>query len=398
MIRQAHTYFYLRKSYKAPKINCRVEVGDERKTSSIGISIAPKDWNQNTQRAKKSASNYKSINETLGVIESQVREAENTLRLRHEVITLDAITQLIENRQPTISILELFYEHNRKMREKVEVGDVAKATYKKYSRIEQQIRKFTQDVYGKDDIYVSKIDLEYIENLEHWWKTKRGLSHNTTVKYIRQFRKIILIALRRGYLQNDPMEGWNKTLNEVTPIHLSLEELRSIESKDFEGLGRLEKVRDVFVFGCYTGLAYSDLKKLDREEDFYLDAEGDLWLCQNRTKTDEPANVLILPKAREIYDKYSELDSALPVISNQKMNAYLKEIATVCKVNKSLTTHVARHTFATTITLGHGMPIESVQMMMGHRDRRSTEHYARVTNTKLVGDMKKLRKRIKFTT
>lgn len=161
-------------------------------------------------------------------------------------------------------------------------------------------------------------------------------------------------------------------------------------------MDRLDKVRDIFVFACYTGLAYSDLKKLSREEDFYKDSEGDIWILQQRTKTNEPASVLLLSKAEEIYHKYDHLgDKVLPVLSNQKMNAYLKEISTVSKVKKKLTTHVARHTFATTITLGQGLPIESVQQMLGHRDRRSTEHYARVTNYKLARDMKELRRRLR---
>ena len=394
MLRKSNVYFYLLTRNKKSTIYARISVGEEKKARSTSQKVDKEHWDQDTQRVKSSHPQSDTINETLSVIENQVREAENTLRSRHEIVTLDSILELLENEQPTISILDLFYEHNRKMKEKVEVGDVAEATYKKYARIERQVRKFSRQVYSSDDIYVSKMDLDFIENLEHWWKTKQGLSHNTTVKYMKQFRKILLIALRRGYLQNDPMEGWNKSLNEVTPVHLTLDELRRIENKDFGDVGRLEKVRDVFVFGCYTGLAYSDLKKLDREEDFYLDSEGDLWLCQNRTKTNEPANVLILPEARAIYEKYSHLDSELPVISNQKMNAYLKEIADVCEVSKRLTTHVARHTFATTITLGHGMPIESVQKMMGHSDRRSTEHYARVTNHKLTNDFKELRRRI----
>lgn len=171
--------------------------------------------------------------------------------------------------------------------------------------------------------------------------------------------------------------------------------MKRIEDYDFSDCERLEHVRDCFVFGCYTGLAYSDLESLDREQDFYRDKEGEIWLQQNRTKTDEPAHLLLMGEGRRIYDKYADCESVLPVISNQNMNAYLKEIATLCRVNKHLTSHVARHTFATTITLGNGLSIETVQILMGHRDRRSTEHYARVTNYKITSDMKMLKERLR---
>lgn len=235
MLRKANIHFYLRRDLKKPTIYCRIEVDDEKKSRSTGLSLTSEHWNQETQRVKTSHPQFRSYNETLSVIEHQIREAESNLRMWQEPITTTTILELIDQDEASrTTILDLYEDHNEKMKEKVAVGDYAQATYNKYDRIKRNVSQFIRDVYSKEDLYISELDLEFIENLEHWWKTKRRLSHNTTIKYMKLFRKILLIALRLGYIRKDPMEGWNKTINEVVPVHLSLDELRRIEGKGFE--------------------------------------------------------------------------------------------------------------------------------------------------------------------
>lgn len=180
---------------------------------------------------------------------------------------------------------------------------------------------------------------------------------------------------------------------------MSWDELKRIEGKNF-GAMSLNRVRDVFVFCCYTGLAFSDAESL-KYANFFEDKQGDLWMIKKRTKTEEPARILLLPKAIEIFEKYRDYETAwidqdqvLPTISNTRTNAYLKDIAELCDIDKRLTTHVARHTFATTVTLDNGIPLESVQKMLGHKSRKSTEQYAKITTFKLGKEMKNLRNRL----
>jgi len=181
---------------------------------------------------------------------------------------------------------------------------------------------------------------------------------------------------------------------------LSKEELEAVSTKVFS-TKRLGQIRDVFVFSCYTGLAYADVKKLDKSQ-IAIGIDGDKWIYTNRQKTDTRSNIPILPVAQAILDKYKDditcinTNKLLPVLSNQKMNEYLKEIATLCEIDKDFTYHTARHTFATTVTLNNGVPIESVSKMLGHKDLKTTQHYAKVLDSKVSDDMKLLRDKFKM--
>ncbi len=394
MLRKSNVYFYLLTRNNSSTIYARISVEGEKSSRSTGQKIDKKYWNQDTQRVSSSHPQSNSINETLSVIENQVREAENALVNQRDVVTLERLISEMEGENEAISFIELFKEHNEKMEQLADKGEVAEATYAKYCTMLKHTKSFLNDRYDKDDIYLSKLNLKFVDDFEHWFKMEKEISHNTTFKYLKHIKKIINIALRRGYIRRDPFDGFSMSKKEKTPTYLTMDELKRIEEYDFSDCERLERVRDCFVFSCYTGLAYSDLESLDKELDFYRDKEGDIWLQQHRTKTNEPAHLLLFGKAKEVYDKYSESPNFLPVISNQKMNKYLKEIAQCCEIKKNLTTHCGRHTFATSVTLDNDIPLETVQILLGHRDRRSTAHYARVTNSKISSDMKKLRDRI----
>jgi integrase len=189
--------------------------------------------------------------------------------------------------------------------------------------------------------------------------------------------------------------GFKMTKKEVERTPLTETELKALMSKRFSS-DRLNNVRDIFVFSCFSGLAYADVKKLKRSE-IIIGIDGEKWLISKRQKTDISARIPLLPVALSLVDKYADHpqciseDRVLPVLSNQKMNAYLKEIADLCGINKNLTYHIARHTFATTVTLSNGVPIETVSKMLGHRNLRTTQHYARILDRKISDDMKRLR-------
>jgi site-specific recombinase XerD len=387
VLRKAITYFYLLKQSGCHTIYCRVSVNGENKVRSTGQKIKPEDWNQETQRSA-----HKGINETLSIIEHQIRSAENELITTQQPITLKNILGSIDTDYKRETFLDVFHNHNKKLKELVGVGEFAKGTYTKYNTMLKHTINFLADEYDKDDIDFSELSLEWIENFEHWFRTKANISHNTTLKYLTCIKKIVNIGHRKGYIHNDPFEGFSRKKKETIPTYLNIEELKRIENKDFE-IERLQRVADCFIFGCYTGLAYSDMANLDRDKNFWREGNN-IYLQTRRTKTKEPVKLILFPTAKRIYKKYENNSKVLPINSNQRMNAYLKEIQTLCRIPKELTTHVARHTFATTICISNGVSIETLQILLGHSDRRSTTHYGKVTNTKIMKDMKELKNRL----
>ena len=391
--------YYIRKSRarkngKAP-IYMRITIEGEVTEISTKRCIEPSRWNSNTSRVMGRSEDAKIINDYLSILHTRVLKAYNNLMLTTDVVTPKKLKDKVLGRSEVkYRLMELFEEHNDKVK-KLIGKDYSKATYKKFDRIYRFTKDYLKRKYDTSDIILMDVDLEFIEGFETFLKTHRDLQHNTAMKYISIMKKIVIIAQKRGILQKDPFAEYDLNYKEKTPTHLTMKELKRIENHDLHEIERIVQVRDCFVFCCYTGLSYKDADKLTNDE-LFEDEDNDTWLVQRRTKTDEPARILLLPKALEIYEKYKGLNEnkVLPTISNQKTNAYLKEIADLCKIKKNLTFHVARHTFATTITLGNGLSIETVQIMMGHRNRRSTEHYARITNEKLTSDMKKLKKEL----
>ncbi|HSP83785.1 MAG TPA: site-specific integrase, partial [Gillisia sp.] len=238
----------------------------------------------------------------------------------------------------------------------------------------------------------------FITRYEYFLKTKRECNHNSALKYVNNFKKIIRIALANQWMDRDPFYNYKVQFESVEREFLNAEEVQQLIDKELY-LDRLKLVRDMFVFSCYTGLAYSDVKKLSRE-DITTGIDGGKWIRIKRTKTKSLSSIPLLPVAEEIINRYQDHPEVkkgnfiLPVLSNQKSNAFLKEIAVMCEIKKPLTTHLARHTFATTITLTNGVPIETVSKMLGHKDLRTTQHYAKIVDRKISDDMQVLREKL----
>lgn len=259
---------------------------------------------------------------------------------------------------------------------------------------------YLSDHYRVTDVPITQVNYELIRAYKEYLIGEKDLSYNTTIKFLQFTKKITLRAIRAGWLKMDPFDGMSLTLKETDRPYLTEEELESIENKEFK-VQRLELVKDLFLFACYTGLSYSDVKKLQKSE-IEKSPKGMWWIRTRRQKTNERSQVPLLAPAMQIIEKYADLksldaeDKVLPVLSNQKLNSYLKEVADFCGIQKKLTFHVARHTFATTITLSNGVPIESVSKMLGHTNLRTTQHYARIVDDKVAGDMAQLASKGKF--
>ncbi|MCV9926323.1 site-specific integrase [Flavobacterium sp. LS1R49] len=297
-----------------------------------------------------------------------------------------------------ITILEILEKHNKFFARKVEAGERSKASFQKYERSYDLLRNFIKKHYGIDDMPADDISSGFVFTLEEYlkyessFKGKVGIKNNSIVKYMRMYKTACKYNVRMGVIDKDPFSVYDGKLHVTDAIFLTQEELDRIESKKFS-MKRLERVKDVFLFSCYTGYAPVDAANLT-SNNISTDGKDNLWIMTNRAKTTIRANVPVLPPTLMIINKYRNMQIGLiPQISNQKMNAYLKEIADLCGIDKHLTWYVARHTFATTVTLGNGVRLENVSAMMGHTNIKQTQHYAKVLDINVMEDMAKLKEK-----
>ena len=278
--------------------------------------------------------------------------------------------------------------------------EFAPATLTRYKTVYTHLSSYIKWKYEKNDFEIKDLNYEFVSQFVFWLKTERKCGHNAAIKYLGNFKKIVLECMKRGLLANDPFLGFKSKRNEVIPVALTKEELIRITNKKFD-IERLSHVRDIFLFSCYTGLAYIDAYKL-RNTDIVIGIDGGMWITTTRQKTNSSTRLPLLPNAIAILAKYQDhpkcvsKGTVLPVLTNQKTNSYLKEIADLCGIRRKLTFHIARHTFATTVTLTNGVPIETVSKMLGHKSLKQTQHYAKIVDLKISEDMNTLRKKLEM--
>jgi site-specific recombinase XerD len=295
-------------------------------------------------------------------------------------------------------LIPIFQEHNDKV-EALVGQDFAPGTLERYKTSLKHTQEFLIWKYKTSAIDITKIDHAFIMDYDFWLRSVRQCANNTAVKYIKNFKKIIRLCMANGWLAKDPFLDYKAKLKVVERPYLTKEEIQMMYEKEFVS-DRLNQVRDIFLFSCYTGLAYVDVKQLSKSN-INIGIDGDQWIFTHRQKTDTSTRIPLLPLAQElilIYENHPQCvntDVLFPVLSNQKMNSYLKEIANVCGIDKDLTFHIARHTFATTVTLSNGVPIESVSKMLGHTNIKTTQHYAKILDKKVSDDMLALRRKLK---
>lgn len=238
---------------------------------------------------------------------------------------------------------------------------------------------------------MKEIKYQFIVDFENYLRTECNCNANTTAKFIQFFKRIIIIARNNGWMQHDPFANYKIRIKKVDRGYLTEEELQKIKQKELT-IDRLIKVRDIFIFSCFTGLAYVDAKNLTYDN-IKKGVDGNLWIITKREKTDTPVTVPLMSIPLEIIEKYRNKQpncKVLPLLTNQKMNSYLKEIGDLCEIEKNLTFHLARHTFASTTTLAKGVSIEAVSKMLGHTNIKTTQIYARVTENMISNEMHKL--------
>lgn len=383
-------------------IYSRITINGKRIELSTGRGVQITKWSVESGRMKGNSEEARSINEQLDILKIKIIDAQMSLVYQNEPVTaasLKAKLQGVEEKKRTL--IPIFEDHNNKIKELLNI-EYAPGTLERYRTSLKHTVDFLQWKYNISDIDIKDINHAFIADYEFYLRTVRKCCNNTAVKYIKNFSKIIKICLANDWLEKNPFANYKAKVQEVERSFLLEEELQRVIEKDF-ATSRLEVVRDIFIFSCFTGLAYVDVKNLTPAH-INIGIDGGKWIFTHRQKTESASKIPILPITQMIIDKYSDHPQSqnsgklLPISSNQKMNSYLKEIAAICGIAKELTFHIARHTFATTVTLTNGVPIESVSKMLGHKSLKTTQHYAKVLDKKVGEDMRILQEKFSVQT
>jgi len=399
--------FYL----KAGKVNkkgespifARISYNQKSTTTATGKSILKERWQfTKNLRSVLKLEKEKILKNSLDLIHLNIEKKFNEMAKETSDISLILLKNELNGKTKIkteeATVLKILETHNRYFKRKVDANERSKASLQKYERSKELLASFMKKQYSIEDLPSNEITSAFIYNLESFlkyesnFKGKIGIKNNSVVKYMRMYKTAFKYSIKMGLININPFNLYDGKLNIKEATFLTQQELNLIENKIFS-IERLERVKDIFLFSCYTGYAPVDASNLTTNN-IFADNNNDLWIRTNRAKTDIRANVPILPPTLKIINKYKNQQIGLiPKISNQKMNSYLKEIADLCGIKKSLTWYVARHTFATTITLGNGVRIENVSSMMGHTNIKQTQHYAKVLDINVKEDMSKLMKK-----
>ena len=380
----------------------RITINGRRLDNSTGKFVDPSKWHPEMSKMRGNSEEARLINGHLDNLRTKILIAEKELNKKDIPVNLETLkNMLLGPKERQRLLVPIFEEHNNKIKELLGI-EYAPGTYERYQTSLKHTKDFLNWKYSISDIDITKIDHAFITDYEFYLRSVRKCANNTAVKYIKNFNKIIKLCLANDWLEKNPFANYKSKVKEVERVYLSEGEIQNIINKDFK-TERLSLVRDIFLFSCFTGLAYIDVKNLTKSH-ISIGIDGEKWIFTHRQKTESASKIPILPLTQMIIDKYEDnpqsvnQEKLLPILSNQKMNAYLKEIATVCNIEKELTFHIARHTFATTVTLTNGVPIESVSKMLGHKNLRTTQHYAKVLDKKVSEDMKILRAKFPMKT
>ena len=387
--------FYIRrdktnKRGEAP-VFMRLTINGERADASIKRFIEPHAWNSAKGKANEKSRGGKDLNLYLDAISANILRIQRDLELDKKEVSAQIILNryLGKEQSDRHTLMEVFRAHNEKCRALSGIS-LAPATVIRYETTLRLTEEFLQKNYKKEDCYLDEVTNQFIEDFEFFLKTVRRCCHNTTTKYLLNFKKIIRIALAKGWMKKDPFAQVHFHFEPVEREFLEKQELKAMLNKEIT-ITRLAQVRDIFCFCCLTGLAFTDVQQL-RPEHLVADIHGKIWIRKARQKTKNMCNIPLLDEAQKIIDRYRDHPYCqthgvlLPVCSNQKMNSYLKELADICGIRKNLSTHTARHTFAT-LTLASGATIDNVAKMLGHANVNMTRRYAKVLDSSIMRDM-----------
>jgi site-specific recombinase XerD len=387
----------LLKSGKAP-LFMRITINGNRWESSLQVSVEPAKWDSGKEKARGNERNSILVNETIDNARYKVQKIRLKIEQEDKLPTLANIRYLFQDRQRIDrTIIKLFKDHNNNCIRKIGT-QMAKATYERYLTCLKHFQDFLSKEFGIEDLPICEIDKEIYERFELYLRTEKKCTNNTTVKYIRNFNKIVRIAVEKGWITRSPYKDVGFKIEEIDMPYLTHAELDTLYKKEIS-IQRLDLIRDVFIFCCYTGLAFSDVKELTGDN-IILGIDNNNWISKHRKKTNVNSKIPLWSVPEKLIEKYKSNPVCifrgvlLPVPTNQKMNAYLKEIADICSIKKRLTTHTARRTFATTVLLQNGVNMEAVSKMLGHTSLYMTRKYAKVDEIYISQETKGLEEKL----
>lgn len=372
----------------------RLTLNGVRKHINTGIHLNPKYWNREKQVVKSNHPQAKDIGKLLSDKKKVLEDAFYKFSVNNSSVTLEEfIFHLGAGIKKEHSLIELFELHNSEIENRLGV-DYSHPTYDKYVVTLNKLKNFLTEKIGRKDMPLTKVTLSLIHDFSIYLRKENGNQHNTVAKYAKNLKRVMNVGVQYGWIDKNPFDQFKMGYKLHDRIYLSKEELGLIEAKQFR-LERLAIVKDLFLFQCYTGLAYADMFKLTGRE-VTTGIDGNKWIITKRKKTDVRSSIPLLSKALQVIEKYNPEyrdnpdTKLLPVFSNQKFNAYLHEIADVCGIKKNLTSHVGRRTFATTVALANGVSIETISKMLGHSSTKITHQYAMTTDLMVSEEMKKV--------
>lgn len=371
----------------------RITVNGTRVENNIRKSIDPALWSQAKETARGKSRRACDLNTYIEEARIKLYQIFCELEQQNRPVTAHLLQELFfgqEKPEEVRTLLGTMQEHNDQCRALVGT-DYALITVRRYESCQRYLAELIRQRYGKEDLPLAEVNGELIRAFAFYLKTEKGCQQNTVIRYMKCLKKITNLARANDWMAKDPFLGIRFHEKEVVREFLTMDELQTIYRKEFP-LERLTLVRDVFIFAAFTGLAFIDVQQLAPEH-IVRDNNGNLWIRKPRQKTKNMCNIPLLDIPQEILRKYADHPTCrkkgvlLPVPCNQKMNSYLKEIADICMIRKNLTTHCARHSYATSVCLANGVSLENVAKMLGHSNIKMTQHYARVLDSSILRDM-----------
>lgn len=396
--------FYLKADKKSQlglaPIYLRIIVGSTRTTMNTGYNALPEAWKKFKQLKLSRKPEEVNIRMKLNEIDLTILKIVDKLETKgmgYDAKMLKIYFQSgnIETFSDKIMLMELFEKHHDDFSKLVETGSRAKDSLRKIRSLKIHVVDYLKLNYKKTDIPITELNFQFIDGLDLFLRSVKKIQNNTTVKYIQALRQLIRVAIKYDWLEKDPFKLYDKKLKKVDTVWLTQEELDAIENVVLPG-ERLEVVRDIFIFGCYTGYAPVDLHKLTYNN-IVLNNDGQNWIFTSRTKTGIKSDVPLLPQAEKIIEKYrshpfcQSTGLLIPKRSNQRANDYLKEICVLAGVRKKCTMYTSRHTFATTVILSNGISLEVLSKLMGHSDLKMSMHYGKIQNARVGQEMQILK-------
>ncbi|OJU55288.1 MAG: recombinase [Bacteroidales bacterium 45-6] len=377
-------------------IYLRITVNGEVADITTKRSVRPEMWDQRRECSLGKLHRDKELNHYLETIKTRLYQIHREFEIDGKRITAKALRDSFYGKDEDSKTLgDVYREHNKKCRALIGI-DYSRSTVEKFDTSLSHLIEYIQYQYGKDDILLSELNGLFVTDFDFYLKTVRKCQNNSSIKHLKNLKKVVRIALANDWIKKDPFFGIQFKHEETHVEFLTQEELERIMNKEFE-LPRLELVRDIFVFCSFTALAFIDVKNLTPDH-LMKDNNGALWIRKPRQKTGNMSNIPVLSVTKKLIDKYKyhpeciEKGVLLPVLSNQKLNSYLKEIADLCGIKKKLTTHVARHTAATIVFLANNVSMENVAKILGHSSTKMTQHYAKVLDSSIMRDMSTVEK------